>query len=62
VDVSEAAVAARLNEISSGAASLTLSNDLEKTPTERANMLYSFVKKCISSGSIITVRVWKQLL
>nr|CAB3241987.1 eukaryotic translation initiation factor 5 [Phallusia mammillata] len=52
VDVSEEAVAARLNEISSGVVSLTMSEDLERTPTERANMLYNFVKKSIDNGTI----------
>lgn len=52
VDVSAEAVAARMNEITSGAATLAMSDDLERTPTERANMLYAFIKKHISAGTI----------
>ena len=55
VDVSAEAVAARMNEITSGAATLTMSDDLERTPTERANMLYVFIKKHISAGTIKNV-------
>ena len=54
--MSAEAVAARMSEISMGAATLTLSEDLERTPSERANMLYSFVKKHISAGTIKTVQ------
>uniref|UniRef100_H2ZBE4 Eukaryotic translation initiation factor 5 n=1 Tax=Ciona savignyi TaxID=51511 RepID=H2ZBE4_CIOSA len=53
VDVSEAAVAARMNEITSGAATLALTDDLERTPSERANMLYGFIKKRINAGTIM---------
>ena len=56
VDVSAEAVAARMNEITSGAATLTLSEDLERTPSERANMLYAYVKKHINNGTIKTVK------
>nr|XP_002125498.1 eukaryotic translation initiation factor 5 isoform X1 [Ciona intestinalis] len=54
VDVSEAAVAARMNEITSGAATLALTDDLERTPSERADMLYGFIKKRINANTIMT--------
>lgn len=52
VDISSEAVAARMKEISSGAAVLTVSDDLEKTPTERANLLHSYMKEKIENGTI----------
>lgn len=52
VDISQEAVAARMKEISSGAAVLTVSDDLEKTPTERANLLHSFIKERVDDGTI----------
>ena len=57
VDVSAEAVAARMSEISSGVATLALSEDLERTPSERANMLYAFIKKHINAGTIKSVSV-----
>ena len=44
-----------MNEISPGVFTLTLSDDLERTPSERANMLYAYIKKHISAGTIKTV-------
>jgi len=52
VDISQEAVAARMKEISSGAASLTVNDDLEKTPSERANLLHSFIKQRVDNGTI----------
>ena len=52
VDVSQEAVERRMREISSGAAVLTVSDDLEKTPTERANLLHSFIKERVDNGTI----------
>jgi len=52
VDVSEEAVAARMNEISKGISNLTHSNDLERTQSERANMLYAFIKKHVTDGTV----------
>ena len=43
-DVSEDAVKQRLDEISGAARSMTLSDDLEKTQSERVNIFYDFVK------------------
>ena len=43
-DVSESAVKQRMDEISGAARSMTLSDDLEKTQSERVNIFYEFVK------------------
>lgn len=51
VDVSEAAVAARMQEIA-GMANITMNDDLEKTPTERADLLYTLVKTRLADGTI----------
>ena len=50
MDVSEAAVKARMEDLSSGAKGMTISNDLEKTPKERIDMFYSFVKQRRDQG------------
>lgn len=52
VDVSEEAVAARMQEITNGAKSMTLNDDLEKTPTERANLLYTLIKTRVADQTI----------
>lgn len=43
-DTSDAAVQARLEAISGAAKTITISDDLEKSPQERIDMFYSFVK------------------
>lgn len=58
VDTSEAAVAARMQEITNGAKMMTLTDDLEKTPAERADFLYSLVKTRVADGTIHSV--WLQ--
>lgn len=55
VDISEEAVAARMREITSGAKNLTMNDDLEKTQTERANLLYMLVKARVNDGTILKV-------
>jgi len=45
-DTSDAAVQARLEAISGAAKTMTISVDLEKSPQERIDMFYSFVKVC----------------
>ena len=42
--MSESAVKQRMDEISGAARSMTLSDDLEKTQSERVNIFYEFVK------------------
>lgn len=43
-DVSEAAVAERMEELTGAAKSMTVSDDLEKTPQERINIFYEYLK------------------
>ena len=43
-DISEEAVQKRLEEISGAARSMTLSDDLEKTESERVNIFFEYVK------------------
>nr|CAG4643191.1 EOG090X05QT [Ilyocryptus agilis] len=52
VDVSEAAVKARMEDLTSGAKGLTISDDLEKTFKERVDLFYSFVKQRHEQGLI----------
>nr|CAG4634773.1 EOG090X05QT [Alona affinis] len=50
VDVSEAAVKARMEDLTSGAKGMTISDDLEKTPKERIDLFYSYVKQRRDQG------------
>lgn len=50
VDVSAAAVKARMEDLTSGVKGLTISDDLEKTPKERADLFYSYVKQRLDDG------------
>ncbi|XP_013397528.1 eukaryotic translation initiation factor 5 [Lingula anatina] len=52
-DVSEEAVKKRMEELSTAAQTLALTEDLEKTPKERADLFYSFVKNKKESGNLI---------
>jgi len=45
-DTSAAAVKARMEALSGAAKTMTISDDLEKTPQERVDIFYSFVKVC----------------
>jgi len=45
VDVSAAAVKARMEDLTSGAKGLTISDDLEKSSKERADLFYAYVKQ-----------------
>ena len=51
-DVSDAAVQARrMQELTGAVSSMVVTDDLEKTPTERVNIFYNYVKVCCSSIS-----------
>nr|CAG4650137.1 EOG090X05QT [Sida crystallina] len=52
VDVSAEAVKARMEDLTSGAKGLTISDDLEKTAKERADLFYSYVKERRDQGII----------
>ena len=43
-DTSDAAVARRMKDLSDAAKNLAISDDIEKTPQERIDMFYSYVK------------------
>lgn len=45
-DVSEEAVKERMKELTAAAKSLALNDDLEKTPQERMNIMYDYIKMC----------------
>nr|CAG4641677.1 EOG090X05QT [Eurycercus lamellatus] len=62
VDVSDAAVKARMEDLTSGAKGLTISDDLEKTPKERVDLFYSFVKQRRDQGIITKAGVDKDIV
>ena len=43
-DISDAAIKARMEEISGAAKAMTLSDDIEKTSSERVNIFFEYVK------------------
>lgn len=52
-DTSDAAVQARMEALSGAAKTMTISEDLEKTPQERVDMFYSFVKQKKAADCIV---------
>ncbi|XP_022094015.1 eukaryotic translation initiation factor 5-like [Acanthaster planci] len=52
VDTSEDAVAERMQSLTSGAKGITLNDDLGKSPKERLDMLYNFVKNKKDQGKL----------
>lgn len=44
IDVSDAAIQKRMESLSSAAKSLALTDDVEKTPQQRMDMFYEYVK------------------
>ncbi|XP_052748619.1 eukaryotic translation initiation factor 5 [Galleria mellonella] len=50
VDVSEAAVRARMQDLTEGAKSMTLSEDSEKNEKQRMDLFYAFVKRLADGG------------
>lgn len=52
VDVSAEAVAERMEELSTGAKSLTLTNDLEQTQKDRLQIFFDFVKRLKATDQI----------
>jgi len=51
-DTSDAAVKARMEALSGAAKTLTITDDLEKSPQERVDMFYSFVKQRKVAGEL----------
>lgn len=61
-DTSEAAVAARMGELSSAAKNMTLSEDVEKTPQERVDLFYKFVEERKATSQLIGAEKEKEIL
>ena len=49
VDTSKEAVKSRMEKLTEGATSLALSDDLEKSSSERLNIFYKFVEVCVNA-------------
>ena len=62
VDVSEAAVKARMEDLTNGAKGLTISDDMEKTPKERIDLFYSFVKQRRDQGMLTKPGIDKDIV
>lgn len=60
-DVSEEAVRARMQDLTAGAKTMTLSDDLERTEKERLDIFYDFVKKRRDAGQLDNVTVHKDI-
>lgn len=61
VDLSEAAVRARMQDITDCARNMTISDDTEKTEKERLDLFYEFVKRRVDSKQLDNVQVHKEL-
>ena len=60
-DVSEAAVRARMYDLSDGAKTMTISDDSEKSEKERIDIFYEFVKKRCDANQLDNVQVHKEI-
>lgn len=60
-DVSEAAVRARMQDLTDGAKTMTISDDSEKTEKERLDIFYEFVKKRRDANQLENVTVHKEV-
>lgn len=60
-DVSEQAVRARMHDLTDGAKTLTISDDLEKSEKERVDIFYEFVKQRRDSNQLDNVQVHKEI-
>lgn len=60
-DVSEAAVRARMQDLTAGAKTMTISDDLEKSEKERIDIFYEFVKKRHVDSQLENVQVHKEI-
>lgn len=61
VDVSEAAVRERMQDLTDGAKCMTISDDAEKTEKERMDIFYEFTKKKRDTGKLDNVQTHKDL-
>lgn len=62
VDVSKEAIRARLQDLTDGAKSMTISDDYDKTEKERIDIFYEIVKKKLDAGKLESVAEHKDLL
>lgn len=62
LDTSEAAVKALMEELTSLTKGLVISPDSEKTPNERADLFYSFVKHRRDHGVLAEISTRKEVL
>ncbi|XP_013104738.2 eukaryotic translation initiation factor 5 [Stomoxys calcitrans] len=62
VDVSKEAIRARLQDLTDGAKSMTISDDYDKSEKERIDIFYEIVKKKLNEGKLDTVAEHKELL
>lgn len=53
---------ARMEDLTSGAKGMTISDDLEKTPKERADLFYSYVKQRHDQGQLTKPGVDKDVV
>ncbi|XP_063701530.1 eukaryotic translation initiation factor 5 [Culicoides brevitarsis] len=61
VDVSEAAVRSRLQDLTEGAKNMTISEDVDKSEKERLDIFYEELKKRRDAGELDNVQVHKEL-
>jgi translation initiation factor 5 len=62
VDVSEEAVKKRMKDLSMGVKGLAMDSDIEKTESERINILYEFVKAKVQSKAKLEVNDEKEIV
>ncbi|CAG9788429.1 unnamed protein product, partial [Diatraea saccharalis] len=62
VDVSEAAVRARMQDLTDGAKSMTLSEDSEKNEKQRMDLFYSYLKQRSDAGALDNAKAHADIL
>ncbi|XP_053608616.1 eukaryotic translation initiation factor 5 [Plodia interpunctella] len=62
VDVSEAAVRARMQDLTEGAKSMTLSEDSEKNEKQRMDLFYSYLSQKLAAGDLVGSRAANDVL
>lgn len=62
MDVSEEAVRARMQDLTDGAKSITISNDVEKSEKERIDILYEKIKSKRDAGILDSTQTQKELV
>ncbi|XP_063385107.1 eukaryotic translation initiation factor 5 isoform X1 [Cydia fagiglandana] len=62
VDVSDAAVRARMQDLTEGAKSMTLSEDSEKNEKQRMDLFYAYLKQKAAAGDVTSTKACTDLL